>query len=381
MKICIISDIHCKSEKSSESDNETLFYSSMPDSPVNQNPVTSFLKIVDNGEVTSDILICLGDLGDKADKQGIVNGWNAVERIRSKMKISVKIGIPGNHDIDSRKKYDTDPFKFIQNFSLDFPTDNENLNLSFWQKGFCFYESSEIGILMINSVQHHKDASCAEESRLEKGTIESIENELEKIKKEGRPFICILHHHPIKHSNIHNYKDSDSLDNGDELLKLLTKYNFNLIIHGHKHQPRITEVNGLPIFAVGSFSSFANLQGTGINTMFHVVELHKNDNKGEITSWEFYVNSGWKKGYNTNFPAKVGFGKQTDISQTAKDLNNFFLKEKKPLLYDDVLLEHPELNYLIPDKLIQLGKILKEEYGLFVEPEYPLTPIKLSSKS
>lgn len=138
MKICIISDIHCKSEKSSESDNETLFYSSMPDSPVNQNPVTSFLKIVDNGEVTSDILICLGDLGDKADKQGIVNGWNAVERIRSKMKISVKIGIPGNHDIDSRKKYDTDPFKFIQNFSLDFPTDNENLNLSFWQKRFLF---------------------------------------------------------------------------------------------------------------------------------------------------------------------------------------------------------------------------------------------------
>ncbi len=325
--------------------------------------------------IKSDVLVCLGDLGDKADEQGITSAWAFVEEIRSKLGAEIKIGIPGNHDVNSRHKNDKDAFTYIKNFHESFPTSDIKVNSEFWSKGFGILIFKKTLFLLINTVHDHENETKAKTSTLLSSTIEDIDNEIKKANtKNIKNKICLLHHHPIKHSNINNFKDSDSLEKGDELIALLNRHNFNIVLHGHKHQPRICEQNGLPIFATGSFSSFANLQGTGLNTMFHIVEILDKKNQGIIYSWEYNIKDGWEMKYNKNFPSKIGFGCNIDLEDTAVFINQIVSQDNKPKLYSDILKEIPDLEYLMPEKLVKLAGILKSEYKLSMSPNYPLEP-------
>lgn len=376
MKICIISDLHCKYQLNITTQSETLLFSNMPRKPYSQHPVVSMLKTIENDEsIKSDVLLCAGDIGDKADEQGIASGWTFIEEIRQKLESQIKIGIPGNHDVNSRRINGKDAFTYIKNFHEEFPTNNDDLNMKFWGNGFCIQVFNESMFLLINTVYDHENEINANSSNLKAGLISEIEREIKAINNETIKYkICILHHHPIKHSNISNWKDSDSLEKGDDLLNMLNINNFSIVIHGHKHQPRLCEYNGLLIFATGSFSSFANLQGTNISPMFHIIEFENSNNKGSISSWEYNVRDGWTKNLNKYFPPKIGFGGNVDIYETAKSINFLLRKDNQPKLYTDILYEIPELAYIIPEKLIKLGEILKSEFNLTVSPEYPLQP-------
>lgn len=375
MKFCIISDIHCSKDKG----GTNLFYANIPDKPVSQNPLTSFLKIIsEDEEVNSDMILCLGDLGHQAYDQGIKTAWDSLERIKSEMNCNLMVGVPGNHDIDSRQVYDSDPFNFIKNFSLNFPTPDRTLNRMFWSEGYCIYETDDCEILMINTVHNHKDVSSAKTSLINDVMLDGIRDDLkidlDKIK------ICMLHHHPIKHSDISNWNDTDSIEKGDELISLLNSFNYDIVIHGHKHQPRICEISGLTIFATGSFSCFENLQSTGISTMFHTLEIEKNG-KGKIFSWEFNLKKGWAKNLNYHFPPEIGFGGSIDINLVAKQIaEKFESNENRPILYVDILNLIPELNHIIPEKLIRLGNVLESRYALFMSPGFPLKPTIITSK-
>ncbi len=383
MKICIISDLHCKYQLDFQSPSETFFFSNMPRLPITQNPVSSILKLIQEtkgGLLNSDIVLCLGDLGDKADEQGIISAWNAIDEIRQKMGAEERIGIPGNHDINSRGKNNRDPFDFISNFHEEFPTNDSNLNVKFWSDKFCIKVYKNVLFLLINTSHNHTDTERANSSIIEKSTLEKIEGELRRF--NSLPInhkICILHHHPIKHSNINNWNDSDSLDNGDELISILNKKGFTIVIHGHKHQPRITEINGLNIFATGSFSSFANLQGTGFQTMFHVIDLEEKTKKGIIHSWEFDVRQGWRKNFNHNFPSEIGFGGTADLTSIVEEINESFLAKNGPIIYSEILKKIPVLQFLIPEKLQIINQMLNEKYDLHLAPPFPLTPSILTT--
>lgn len=374
MKFCIISDLHCKYKTIIDQGSESILFSNMPRKPATQHPVVSMLQIIDDYEELQDceVLLCLGDLGDKADEQGITSAWVFIEEIKQKLKAKVKLGIPGNHDVNSRGNNGKSPFEYITAFHEDFPTDSPELNNRFWQMGYCIYIYNNTLILLINTVMSHVNGEAAALSSIKITALNEIEKEL-KNHELLEIKLCILHHHPIKHSNI-NYNDTDSLEKGDELIDLLNKYNFNVIIHGHKHQPRIVEYNGLPIFATGSFSSFANLQGSGFNTMFHVIDINEKNKCGKIHSWEYNVKNGWQKRLNENFPPLIGFGSKLNVEETAENIYKIFKKTDKPIMYSQVTNEYPDILYMIPENLIQLGKILNKKYNLNLSPNYPLQP-------
>lgn len=381
MKICLISDLHCQYQQNESSLSNSLLISNRPRIPATQHPVVAMIQEVKRDEsIKSDILLCLGDLGNKADKQGIASAWTFVKEIKEHIGAKLLLGIPGNHDINSKNSDGEDAFSYIKNFHECYPTEDDDLNNKFWEFGYCIVKHENILILMINTVHDHKDTESAKKTSLVSSALERIEREIHELVIDNYDYrVCILHHHPIKHSNIKDYKDVDSIENGDNLINLLNKYSFNVIVHGHKHQPRIVEYTGLPIFAVGSFSSFEHLQGTGLNTMFHVLELFSNSKKGIINSWEYDIKNGWRKNYNLHFPPKIGFGAVLDISTTAKKINKLFQDNKKqPMFYEKIIETIPDVEYLMPEKLIQLGMILKRDYGIQTNPEYPLMPTTIT---
>ena len=359
MKICIISDLHCKYQNDVNSPSNTLLFSNQRRIPANQHPIAALLETIQRENLNADVLICPGDLGDKADEQGIISSWNFLEEIRHALDANELIGIPGNHDVNSHGGVDS--FSFIKNFHHKFPTKDIIANNSFWSLGFCVFKFGNILILLINTVHDHIDIDSSSKSNLDAGMLERIEKELIQILGEFDLKICIMHHHPIKHSNITNYRDSDSVDRGDDLVNLLSRFHFNILIHGHKHQPRMTIYNGLAIFACGSFASSANLQGTGIQQMFHIVELFENSKNGKIESWEYSIIDGWTQNLN--------------IEEVARLINELYVEgDRKPFFFEKILKKISGIEYLDAEKLTILGRILRETYNLEGRPSFPLQP-------
>ncbi len=372
--------MHCKHQLTTSTPSDTLLISNKPRIPINQHPVAALINLIEKSKLESDVLICPGDLGDRADEQGISTSWTFLEEIKLKINAKILIGIPGNHDVNSRNKTGTDPFAFIKNFHENFPFKDKTLKSKFWDLGYCIIKHQESLILLVNTVHDHTNETNAQQASLSAETLEHIEKELSELEIDNFKYkICVLHHHPIKHSNIQNWKDTDSVENGDKLISMLSQFGFNMVIHGHKHQPRIMEYSSLPIFATGSFASFANLQGTGIQTMFHIIELDESSRKGVINSWEYDIINGWSQKHNPNFPPRIGFGANPDLPNLANKINEMFiLNGKRPLLYDDLIKSLGDLLFLIPDKLVHLDKILKNKYQIKAYPEYPLDPVKIS---
>ena len=377
MRICILSDLHCRYQSSSGTPSDSCLISNKARQPVLQHPVAAFLQAAEkDANIKFEILICPGDLGDKADDQGIMSGWAFLEEIKTKLGAEILIGIPGNHDIKSREE-DGKAFDFIKTFHEFFPTADSDLNNQFWEEGYCIVQHRRSLILLVNTVHDHVNNSISQKSNLSLKAIQNIPLQLDKMSESDFDYkICVMHHHPVKHSNISNWTDSDSVEKGDNLVAELQRRNFNIVIHGHKHQPRILEYNALPILAAGSFASVANLQNTGINLMFHIVELEEKSKMGKVLSWEYDVVSGWTQKLNKLFPPVIGFGASETAEQIAQRISEYFEANEstKHHLYDDVLKAVPQLQYAIPDKLIQVDGTLLKQFKIQTVPAFPLKP-------
>jgi predicted phosphodiesterase len=384
MKLCVISDLHCKYALDPEkAPTETILISTKPRKPANHHPVAAMLNAIDSDtSIKSDYLLCLGDLGDKADEQGIMSAWGYAEEIKNKLGAKRLIGLPGNHDINSRKINEKEPFSYIKNFHETFPTDDSVCNSNFWSNGYCILVDDDMLFLLINTVHDHTDENKALVAGITPNALGEIRKNLSSLDMSKiKHKVCVMHHHPTKHSNIENWRDGDSLDKGDQLIKLLGEHFFDIVIHGHKHQPRIKEEN-VCVFAAGSFSCHANLQNTGYQQMFHVIDLENEpvNKKGRIHSWEFTFSSGWTKNLNEKFPSDTGYGSKLDLNKVAERIKEKVQANGKKILFDVIIEEFPDIVFLCPDNMIKLSQIL-DSHGIRTNPVLPIIPETVSFKN
>src|SRR5436309_1142887 len=111
-------------------------------------------------------------------------------------------------------------------------------------------ESAEI--VSINSVIDHHDEKMAKRGAFGVDRLSELVSSLETRVETRSLRIALMHHHPMLHSSP-VLSDEDVLPNGDQLLATLAKYGYSLVIHGHKHHPRLnyadTPHGRLPVLA------------------------------------------------------------------------------------------------------------------------------------
>ena len=183
----------------------------------------------------------------------------------------------------------------------------------------------------------------------------------------------MCHHHPINHGNLTN-PDVDLISNGDELVDLLEKYGFQIVVHGHKHEPRLNYRNSVPVFCAGSLSSTQNVNDLRIENTFHVMELHEHENKGTIESWVLIPKKGWIKKMDTFFPCHTGFGFRGSLDELAKKCAKW-LTDKGLTITDFKLLkeEFTEIDFLTPNDQQLFNKALLAN-KVQLTPELPNQP-------
>lgn len=380
LTIAVVSDLHCTYGGDFNSRSNTYLLSDLLKNPINKHPVESIKQVIKKGILTADILLCPGDITDRVNKQGLVSGWQFLKEIKEALNAKELIVTIGNHDVDSRNQHKIGAFELIKNIDESIPTQDQSANDSYWRYGYCFLENNDFTILILNSCYNHTSEELAKTTQIQDITLKKIEEDLSKIEKSNKILIGLCHHHPIHHSNSNlTFKDSDFIDQSDKLLLLLEKNSFTLVVHGHKHDPRLIYFNSnLPILASGSFSATANLLDIGAQNTFHLIEINKKSKKGKIISWIYLPHSGWTQRLDSYFPCFTGFGCKVDLEDLAQKCSKWFEGLGKEFLtYKEVVNTFPDMDHLIPSQQERFNELMKVKYKLTFEPHMPNRPERI----
>ncbi|MNQ70277.1 cyclic 3',5'-adenosine monophosphate phosphodiesterase [compost metagenome] len=376
IKIAIISDLHCHPTNVNYK-SETFLKSDLLRNNTFNHPVEALNDLIETNHINVDIVLCPGDFSNKADVQGFISGWDFVLEIAKKLKSENIIATIGNHDVPSRDAENLDILSIAKGIGKDFPIKNRTLLAEFWDNGFCLIEDDNFQILVINSVKFHSNQSEIDRGRLSDQQLNNIKEKLQgnstdKIK------IALCHHHPIPHERL-NLGSQDLMILGSELVDLLNSHKFDLLVHGHKHDPWLrysTGSNSLPVFSAGSFSATEQIIFSDRRNTFHTVEISKKNGskaQGIIETYEFYVGKGWEKSSGKqSLPFITGFGSNVKTEVISNGIETL-MSSQNYLKWEDIKKQVSDLIYLTHQELVELEEQLLSK-NIQVVPSFPSSP-------
>lgn len=364
LRIAVASDLHaydrCNSDKEQEPSHLCTLH---PEDIPNQHPISGLLELIDREKLRADLLLCPGDFGDKARPAGIYYGWQAMQKVGERLGVSRVVGTVGNHDVDSRHVYtDPDPKGYLQSLAPLFPLGSDDLNDKFWAKNFAEIAGDAWRLIILNSSAFHggKEDEIGF-GRIADRTLSRLKNLLvSETPKAINLLLC--HHHPHKHSEI-GLGDFDEMKGGQQLLELIGsgEYGEWLLIHGHKHHPKIQYAAGTQsapiVFSAGSLCAklYAEL-GTRVRNQFYIIELpyHVYSTYGMVgtfAAWDWAAAIGWlpARSSGSGLPARGGFGFRGNLHALSQRVASLVATAALP--WAKIGQSIPEVEYLLPDDL------------------------------
>jgi 3',5'-cyclic AMP phosphodiesterase CpdA len=378
IKIAVVSDLHC--HHSSSAPAETILLTDSDRYPAKNHPISALQELITTRGLGADILLAPGDFTNKVDKQGLVSGWDFIQQISLWLNARTIAATPGNHDVMSRKPAD-DPFQNIRTLSPRFPTQQEDRFTKFWADGYCAFETADANIITINTVKSHTNEESAKRGLILPEQLASLDSYLTSLSKK-KFNVAVCHHHPILHEDI-GAGAHDVMTNGSELIETLARHGYHLIVHGHKHHPKLTQLTApspMVIFAAGSFS--AAMKGglaTRTRNVFHIIDLdltEHNEVRGQIKTWQFQLMKGWIPATTdaADFPHTAGFGSPLSHNEIADHVIRLYSAQTSEL-YDwrRVLETLPEIQHALPSTLRHASQLLLAQ-GIHLIPPPPDQP-------
>jgi 3',5'-cyclic AMP phosphodiesterase CpdA len=380
LRIAVASDLHAYSA-SEVTDGPTPSHLEVlsGDTSAATNPILGLRDLIAAQNLKADLIVCPGDLGDKASPQGIQFAWQKVHEIGEWLGASQVLATTGNHDVDSRHKdNDVDPHQVVKNLTPPYPTPDEEKNNAYFARDFVLIEESHYRLVLLNTSAHHGTTEQEDNhGRITRTTVDSLRGKLATA--TAKPLsILLCHHHPHQHSEL-NLGSADVMLDGQLLLDLLSSDAASrwLIIHGHKHHPKITYAAGGAsspvVFAAGSLCAelFKELQ-TATKNQFHIVtsksgELNEYGLVGTIESWYWSYGKGWEPSQpGSGLPRQCGFGFRGDLQGLARQILSVI--GNNTVVWSVLLGQVPELAFLLPQDFLML-KTLLDKNGVGIQDQ------------
>lgn len=368
LKILIVSDLHVG--RPEDANITTRLTVATPDKPVCDNPIGALSQFIAERKLSFDLMVNLGDITNK----GYVPGWNMGIRMLSSLANNIGcplLSTPGNHDYCF--DFDGGAVDLLKRTN-DYPTNNTEVNVCFWGKGFSVYTMPNMQILILNSGNYLHNSDDLEICPNYENFCDSsdLAQYLDQHDYKG-PRIAIVHHHVAQHSDmVGKYTSNDVIDHADQLLELLETKHFSCVIHGHKHIPRFTTYGNLGILACGSLSCLENIRTSDEDNYFHIMTIVSDNGniRGKIETFHYILQKGWFPIEDSNAHVKsiYGFGTQIDVADLGDRLIAR-INDKAPVLsiaMDKNPTEFPELPFLSNDGLDKLEQFVTSRgYNFF----------------
>jgi len=393
LNIAIVSDLHCTALQ--QSPKVTHLTAGAVRTPVNQHPVQALLELIKEEPLSADVLVCPGDLAHQVCSVGMLQAWDHLGEIQRKLRAKLLLPTIGNHDVDSRNNKGSDPFDIPRSIHPEFPRPQRADQDMFWSRGFYHAKLSDLaGFVVLNTVIRHTDKQSAERGTFDASHIDAMRAHLRSIyEKKGAPLspirVAVMHHHPIAHSTAH-FGSPDTLEFGDQILGALAEFQFRFVIHGHRHEPRITRhlATGIEqlVFAAGSFSAQLDSLASRTKNLFHVLSLESQENdlySGCLRTWEFTLGNGWEKAHSPSASIPFESNIRTPCPHVSADEVIAQCKSLpgEILRHADITRLCPQLLHLLPTELKQQKeslkakgyKLVQDESGEIIEIAKPVT--------
>lgn len=278
-----------------------------------------FLDFLTRNGISADFLLLPGDVSDRAQPDEFALASELVIDVAKRLKVRKDkiVFVPGNHDTD---------WSAVQNY----PNDQSGyrkaqmyapLRHPKWvfekimrrahfhvleDPHFAIWDFDDLFCVGYNSSAHDDPNKAVHHGLLSLDSLQKLEVELEKYDLSGdRTKLFLVHHHPVQYSDPIFYEpDFSIMTNALELQRFLHKYDFDVVIHGHKHKPHfltfsLNAASHLPILAAGSFSAQLDTRWSGVVTnQFHTVHISGREAThgtvfGLIRSWAYTSVHGW----------------------------------------------------------------------------------------
>lgn len=338
-------------------------------------------------KISADLLITPGDVTTFADETGLKYAWSKLQELGELLKVGVVAAATGNHDVQSRPlqveniirdlNLATDLTENLRLLSPPYPisilsqnpclADAHNRRIKYFGSDFVIFDDhKDFRLIVFNSCgRHTTEKKEFERGRVAKSSLAWLEQELNELynPRDKKIGIFVCHHHPIVHED-HNLGSYDQMQNGTELVSLLSRYGDWIVIHGHKHHAKITYAPGgakkLPVFAAGTLSAQGGVGDNGLSNQFYILtlELEKHGLVGYVETWK-WSGSDWArtKSKNDGVFTGAGFGLSSSLYELAEKIDEkLTLQESRG--WEALKKELPELGFLLPSDYCHLEQDL-----------------------
>jgi len=368
-----LSDLHAAPKSAEEGNHEVKLFTDVGSASPLEHPLLSLEAFITQSGLTADLIVCPGDMTNRANPQALCYVWDGLHKLKALLKSTAIIATVGNHDVDSRGHVvDSFPRESLMRLSPRFPIDDDQLADHYWAHGYYITQIAGARILVINSCWLHESRNDLDRGVVTSYTLEKLRKDLAVV-SSTKINIAVCHHHPHSHSEL-ALGSEDVMRNGQQLIDLLADSGSWLIVHGHKHHPKVEYAAGQDdqpiVLACGSFSG--RLEGpnaTVSRNYFHVVDidLQADSIQGTVKSWTWISGVGWKQyaDAESRFPSEFGFGFHGKLAPLADSIP-LHMNGEKIMEWQDLVLKVPALSLLMPKQLKKLIENLRSKHQLNV---------------
>lgn len=219
-------------ETANESGYPTLFDSIKKDLAANN---------IENND--GSLYFCLtGDFVEKPTETNFSAAFNFINDLKKAFNLnSDKILIvPGNHDVDYEQNENNKRFnEYIEFYNNIYDTTHKRSGISGIR---IITKSNNIIFACLNSSLFvRRGTEDSKIGRLSDEQLNNLEDELKSINNDefqNSIKVALIHHHPVLIPSLTEAERGyDAVFNSGSLIRILKKHHFQLILHGHKHNP------------------------------------------------------------------------------------------------------------------------------------------------
>lgn len=385
LKLAVISDLHIGETARSK---DLSPYQTGP--LTDENYLGRFEKFVRDQSLRADFLIVPGDVTNRATTEEFELASNLILRVANAFNLTEEkiLFVPGNHD----KNWSIQPTGDIQ-VDLDLMYQNIRRDDLIFQRIFerssykcpnskwSIWEYDNFLVVGYNSAWHDGANARPHHGLVEAEALAEIEVQLRQLDTtQSKLKLLLIHHHPIGYSNpIPELPDFSVMTNAENLLRMVSRFRFDLIIHGHRHMPHFSphlNNNNHPIVILGAGSFSYQLDHTyqgHAGNLFHILEINCRDVDtqtilGKVNSWAYLSGHGWgPSNPSTGIHHCVGFGSYTNPNVLKSHIRPMVIEEKNRINYvqwKKIVEIDQKLAYLNPECIMDVFGELAVELGM-----------------
>lgn len=375
VRIALLSDIHAYSKSSLRQDEPRPSYmevSAANDIP-GENPFAALFALIDSEQIEADILVCCGDLGDKAHPDAIQFVWRKLEELATRLGCKSIVVTTGNHDMDSRFVHNDHDARSILQGLENYPFNDEVLNNEYWARNVVVRDDERLRWVILNSSAYHGYKDDHVHGRVSTRTLQYLKQKLIEREDPSRVNVLVVHHHPQRVTAT-DLADSSEMVLGAALLDMLDsgEYGRWLILHGHRHFPNISygpgSAESAVVFSAGSFSAVLYDEiANRVRNQFYVLDVEPMSVgrvRGTFRAWDWISDEGFGPAQSrSGLPHKGGFGSAEGPSAIAARIAHQ-VSETGFINWTEALESVPDARFLTPKDLATCKSILKKDHGV-----------------